>query len=58
MDTPVIVETQDLPVVHAQVLGRVRGEVARGRHLAVADRDEQVLVAIEGQPRAVVAHPL
>ncbi len=54
-DPAVVVQADHDAVVVGEVLGRVALQVALGRGLAVAHRDEEVALAVEGETGAVVA---
>ena len=51
----VVVETHGHPVMVRQVLGGVRRQITRRARHPLAHRDEEVTVAVPGEPPAVVA---
>jgi hypothetical protein len=53
----IVVKPHDLAMMVRQVLRRVRFEVALGRHLPVAEREEQIAVLVERDLPAVVTSP-
>src|SRR3990172_10364100 len=53
----VVVESDDLAVVVGEILGRMSRQVSAGRHLAVAEGDEEETVPVARQARAVMPGP-